>query len=193
MISDARRAVALLLILFLPGCALFFSPRREFVNQQDVLEATARAAEFDPDGGAYQLLFAEVSKDSLIFQYRGATNPDDQAWAIRFAQKSTEQKPDDLGKLNDLLEAIGKGKDRFEVGKKDRRQVNGLNVDLAQYRFHSKGLTGEPLPACGIAAVVRVEGGRAPLLYQLNVQNIANRRPELGWDQLEPLVLAIQR
>jgi hypothetical protein len=189
------RLAGALWLLGLSGCALFFSPRREFVDQEDVLAATARASAFTPDSGVYQLLFAEVSKDSLIFQYRGVDNPEDQAWAIRFSQKSSEQKPDDLGRLNELLQAIQKGKEGFEAGKRDRRQVKGLNVDFAPYRFHSvlKGRAGEPLPATGMAAVVRVEGGPGPLIYQLNVQNIAGRHPEVGWEQLEPLVLAIQK
>jgi hypothetical protein len=189
------RLAGALSLLGLSGCSLFFSPRREFVHQEDVLEATARAAGFSPDGRIYQLIFSEVSRDSLIFQYRGVENPDDQAWAIRFSQKSSEQKPDDLGRLNDLLQAIQKGKEAFEVGKRDRRELKGLAVEFAPYRFHSvlKGRSGDPLIASGMAAVVRVDGVPAPLIFQLNVQNITGRRPEVGWEQMEPLVQAIQR
>ncbi len=190
-----RRLAPALLVLLLSGCSLFSSPRREYVDQEDILLATARAAGFQPDQGAYQLLFAEVTKDSIIFQYRGVEHPDDQAWAIRFSQKSTEQKPEDLGRLNDLLEGIRKGKEDFEVLEKGRRQVKGLDVEFALYRFRSpiKGRAGEPLHATGSAAVVRVDGGLAPVLYQFNVQNLEGHRPELGWEEMEPLVNAIRR
>jgi hypothetical protein len=180
--------------LALSGCVLFSGPRREFVSQDEVLGSIARTAGFAPDEGLWRLVHAEVSQDSITLQYLGVEHPGDSAWVIRFSQKSTEQRPESLGTLSGMVLAIAKGKEGFEAIEKGERTTGDLPVEFARYRSRStiRDEKGRPVEAAGIAAIVKIDRAPAPVLYQINVENYAGDRPEVGWGDLEPFLKTIR-
>jgi hypothetical protein len=195
----ARRALAAgaaaVLGLPLSGCLLFSRPEKQYVTQERVLEATALAAGYLPDPSSYALIDAEVSRDSITFQYRGVRHPGDRAWMIRFAQKSTEQKPLDLVDLERLVDALRAGKDGFEVVDRAENTLNDLTLRFFRYRYLSpiQDDKGNRVTAGGAAGVLKVPSEPAPVIYQLNVENLEGDRPDIGWAELEPLVRAVPR
>jgi hypothetical protein len=177
------------------GCALMRGPHREFVSQEEVLEAAARTAGYSPPASRFRLVRADISRDSITFQYLGTEAPGDTAWVIRFAQKSTEQKPEALASLATLLEAIAKGKAGFEVIENGRRYEGAVPVEFARYRYLSpiRSDSGRAVPGVGIAAIVKIEETPAPIIYKMNFENYAGGRTEVGWTEMEPLIGALPR
>ena len=174
------------------GCAFFSRPEREYVSQADVLEAVAKTSRYAPAESAYRLRQVEVSGDLITFYYQGSSQPGDRAWVIRFATKNTEQEPEDLVKLEKLVEAIRVGKDGFQEGSLGRRKVGDLVVEFMSYRFRStlRDDRGRQVTAGGVAAVTRVPLNPAPVVYHMNVVNVEGDHA-LGWKEIEPLAAAI--
>jgi hypothetical protein len=185
---------ALALASILSGCILI-APKRTFVDKKDVLDAVAEASGYRPDPSRYRMRHADVYPDLITFHYQGAVHPGDRAWVICFSQKSTEQRPEELVKLDALLATIAEGKDGFQVLERGRRDLHGVDVIFARYHFLSplRDSKGQPVRAGGVAAVTRLERGPAPVIYHLNADNIEGDRPDLGWPELEPLAAAIKR
>ena len=168
-------------------------PQPKYVSQDDVLQAISRAARYSPARSSYRLRHAEVSGDAITFHYQGVAYPGDRAWAIRFATKTSEQRPEELVRIENLLETIRGKKEGFRETGRGKRDFRGLAVEHVAYRFDSPFYVGgKPVAAGGIAAVTRVEGDPAPVVYQLNVVNEEGNRPDLGWAEVEPLLSAIQ-
>ena len=177
------------------GCNVLTSPHRQFVSQEKVLESAAEAAGYVPDGGRYRLVRIDASTDAITFQYLGVREPGDGAWVVRFAQKSTEQNPEGLARIESLAAAIARGKPGFEKVEEGRKDHQGLPVEFIRYRYRSAVLDGKGKPAiaCGIAAIAKVDTDPAPVIYQFNVENFAGDRSEVGWDDLVPLLDAVPR
>jgi len=177
-----------------PGCAYLSRPEREFVSQEDVLQAVAKTSGYSPSVSAYRLRQAEVSSDMITFYYQGTSRPGDRAWVIRFSTKSTEQEPEDLVKIEKLMQAIRAGKDGFQEGALGRREVGDLMVEFMSYRFRStlRDNRGAPVMAGGIAAVTRVHANPAPVVYHLNVVNVEGDEMP-GWNEIKPLAEAIRQ
>lgn len=192
--KQARPAAAAALALLASGCALFHRPVKDYVSQDEVLLAVARAAGYGPDEAKYRLRHADVSSDLITFHYQGVDHPGDRAWVIRFAQKSSEQRPEELVDLDRLIRAIAEGKDGFKQEGREQREAGGLKANVARYSYLSpiRDQQGKRLPAGGAAAIIRLSRLPAPVVYHLNVDNMEGDRPDLGWPELKPLVEAIR-
>jgi hypothetical protein len=129
----------------------------------------------------------------ITFYYQGVAHPGDRAWVIRFATKNTEQRPEDLVKLESLIQAIKVGKDGFQEDSRGVHQVGRLSVQFVTYQFRSplRDSKGRPATAGGVAALTSLDHQPAPLIYHMNVVNIEGDRPTLGWPEIEPLAQAI--
>ena len=185
-----------LLALAAQGCGVMGQAvGKRYASQKTVLNAAAKASGYQPDPDRWHLVHLEVAPDYTTFQYRGVKEPGDRAWVVRFAQKTTEQRPDQVASIEGLLETIREGKEGFQILEKASRQYQGLQVEYARYRYSSviRGDKGSPLPAGGAAALVILAQDPAPVIHQIDVDNFEGLRFELGWDDLRAFIDAIAR
>ncbi len=175
--------------ILLPGCSFLTTAERDYLSNEDVLGTAAMASGYLVDPGLFRLTGLDVREDSISFQYSGVAHPGDHAWVVRFSEKTTEQNPIALADVYSLLPLLGEGRNGFAIVDEGARAADGLSARFVRYRFESpiRDGAGKPLPAHGIVASLRVEGGGTPLVYHLKLDNHGDRE-DVGWEDLEPLV-----
>ncbi|MGQ9590480.1 MAG: hypothetical protein ACUVYA_09340 [Planctomycetota bacterium] len=173
------------------SCSLFVeSPERTFVSNEALLEGLARSAGYLVDPSLHRLIRAEIFEDSLTLQYRGERHPGDAAWVVRFSVKSSEQDPDSVADIATVLPVLAEGRDRFEVTEHGKRDVAGVEVQFARYRFQSpaRDPDARPLEGRGILAAFVSEEGGGKVAYHVKLDNQGDR-DDLGWDDLAPFLV----
>ena len=88
----SRILLAALALATLAGCAVLTSPDRKFAANDPVLRSIEAKMRYVVDPDRYRLVRAEVAEDAVTLHYLGVEYPGDQAWVVRFSEKSTEKK-----------------------------------------------------------------------------------------------------
>lgn len=173
------------------SCSIFIeSPERTFVSNEALLGGLARSAGYLVDPNLYRLVRAEVLEDSLTLQYRGERSPGDAAWVLRFSVKSSEQDPDSVADLATVLPVLAEGRERFEVTEHGKRDLGGVEVQFARYKFESpaRDSASEPLRGRGILATFLAETSGGKVAYHVKLDNQGDR-DDLGWEDLLPFLV----
>jgi len=174
--SALLRRTAAIAALFLGGCAAFSSPEREFSSNERVLSGIESRLDYHVDRGAYRLVRAEVTEDAVTLHYLGVETPGDQAWVVRFSEKSSELAPDRLAKVAPAIAVIAEEELQpgFAPGAPAQSEVLGVRLESASYTFRSSlapsGRTGR-----GIIAALRRTERNEPVVYQIKLDNHGDR------------------
>lgn len=184
-------AIAALSVSLLGGCAAFSSPEREYTSNERVLARIESTLGYRVDRGAFRLVRTEVTDDSVTLHYLGVEHPGDQAWVVRFSEKSSELSPDRLATVAPAIAVIAEEglQPGFSAGPPALRTVAGVEIEAAAYTFRStlapSGRTGRGI----LAAVRRTERGE-PVVYQVKLDNHGDRE-SLAPDDLAPFLLPL--
>ncbi len=191
-----RRATVLAALLALlggalAGCSVFSAPDREYQSNARVLSAIEAKIHYRVDRSAFRLTHAEVTEDAITLHYLGVEHPGDQAWVVRFSEKSTELAPDRLATVAPAISVIRDGEllPGFTPNLVSSLEIAGVALEAATYTFDStlapSGRTGRGV----LAAVRRTERGRS-VIYQIKLDNHGDRE-RLTPAALTPLIAAI--
>lgn len=171
-------AVAALALLLggLAGCAVLTSPERNYDSNRRAMRTVEHELDYVVDRAAYRLERIEVTDDAVTFHYLGVAYPGDQAWVVRFSEKSTELEPERLASVEPAVAVI---RDQglqpgFAAASVGTAEVEGVSIEAATYTFRStlapKGRTGRGV----LAALRRVEGNDT-VIYQVKLDNHGDR------------------
>ena len=158
------------------GCSVFSSPDREYRSNERVLDAVAGRVGYVIDDDFAELTRVEIEDDVITFHYRGVEYPGDQAWVVRFSEKSTELEPESLATVASAIEVIrDENLQRgFEAEEARSQVLFGVEIEFAAYTFDSalapSGREGRGL----LVALRRVENG-LPVIYQIKLDNHGDR------------------
>jgi len=188
----ARRACGLALAAFLlAGCAAFSSPEREFSSNERVLGAIESRLGYRVDRAAYRLVRAEVTEDAITLHYLGVEYPGDQAWVVRFSEKSSELAPERLARVAPAIAVIAE--ERLQPGflaqAPVESEVAGVRIESAAYTFRSTLAPAET--GRGILAALRRSDGDGAVVYQIKLDNHGDRQSLVPAD-LEPLLAPLR-
>jgi hypothetical protein len=188
----ARRALALAAALLLAGCAAFSSPEREFSSNERVLAAIESRLDYRVDRAAYRLVRAEVTEDAITLHYLGVAFPGDQAWVVRFSEKSSELAPERLARVAPAIAVIEEERLQpgFLAGAPAESEVAGVRIESASYTFRSTLAPEET--GRGILAALRVQEGEDAVVYQIKLDNHGDRQ-RVGVEDLAPFVAPLAR
>lgn len=187
------RACALALgALLLAGCAAFSSPERQFSSNERVLAGIESRLGYRVDPAAYRLVRAEVTEDAITLHYLGVEFPGDQAWVVRFSEKSSELAPERLARVAPAIAVIEEERLQpgFLAAQPAESEVAGVRIESASYTFRSTlapAGTGRGI----IAALRRIERQDA-VVYQIKLDNHGDRA-SLGPGDLAPFVAPFAR
>ena len=177
----------------LAGCAVLTSPDRKFAANDPVLRSIEAKMRYVVDPDRYRLVRAEVAEDAVTLHYLGVEYPGDQAWVVRFSEKSTELAPESLASVEPALAVIDAEslQPEFAAGPVETTTRSGVTLETAAYTFHS---TLAPIGRSGrgiLAAFRRTERGQ-PVVYQLKLDNHGDR-DQLTVADLAPFLAPFDR
>lgn len=178
--------------LLASGCDLLSSRQRSYLSNGEILESVAEDSGFSVDPRLYELFQAEVREDALLLYYRGVTYPGDQAWIWRFSRKSSEQKPDVLTDLDQLIPIIEEGRDGFRAGEPRTRTIGPAALTYLPYTFRPpiRDPDGEPHQGHGILGILERRVRGEPVVFYFNLDNWGDRS-EFDESALEPFLKAM--
>ena len=167
--------------VFCVACGLLLSgcfPGIVYLSNRDLLDRIAGDMHFDVDASEFELFHVQVREDAVLFFYRGVRYAGDKAWIWRFSRKSTEQDPDSLADLGEVLPAIQAERRKFVPSTPVEESVDGAVVRSMTYTFEPliRSDSGEAHQGRGIVATIeRTEGGQ-PVVYYINLDNWGDRK-----------------
>lgn len=192
LISRRRHRVGfqvaiLLLSCILTSCVLFRAPKRQYASNAMLLSAVAEEAGYTVAPQEFELVAVDLRDDALTFQYRGLRYPGDQAWVIRFGQKSTEQDGAGLTAVYGFADVLAEGRDEFEIVAEETHELADGVARVVTYTFHSpvRDEAGKPFVAHGIFATWRHEELDGPVVYHVKLDNYGDRE-RVAWPDLQP-------
>ena len=189
-----RRPLFLLAVCLvsLTGCSLLSSPDREFRGNSRVLDSVAASLGYSVSSGEFELTRAEVEDDAATLHYRGVEYPGDQAWVVRFSEKSTELSPEALTHVESAVSVIEQEglQPKFSVEQTETIEIEGLTVELATYTFESH-LAPAERTGRGILAATRVEVDGHPIVVQIKLDNYGDRQT-LSAEALRPFLVPLR-
>ena len=189
-----RRPLLLLALCLvsLTGCSLLSSPDREFRGNSRVLDSVAASLGYSVSSGEFELTRAEVEDDAATLHYRGDEYPGDQAWVVRFSEKSTELSPEALTHVESAVSVIEQEglQPKFSVEQTETVEIEGLTVELATYTFESH-LAPAERTGRGILAATRVEVDGHPIVVQIKLDNYGDRQT-LSAEALRPFLVPLR-
>ena len=187
-----RSLVLLLGSLALSGCSFLSSPDREFRENDRVLDTLAASLGYSIDRDEFELTRAEIEDDAATLHYRGVEYPGDQAWVVRFSEKSTELSPEALTHVESAVAVIREEglQPSFSVSGTETVVIDGLTVELARYTFKSH-LAPAERTGLGILAATRAEVGGLPIVVQIKLDNYGDRQA-LAADALRPFLAPLK-
>ena len=190
---DARQASFAIFALTIysalgSGCVLI-GPDVSYLSNREILEVTSEAAAVTVDGDSFELVQAEILEDSIAFHYRGVAFPGDQAWILRFSEKSSEQDPVRLSDVYSLLPILQEGREGFRRVADDTDQREDATVCYVAYSFDSPvhDEDGKALAGRGLVATITCERSGKPVVYHVNLDNWGDR-DKLDIEDLQPLL-----
>ena len=188
-VGPSGRVLAILSAVLVTACSLLQSPERSYVTNRELLEATSKRLGFEVDPEQFTVVAADLRDDVITLQYTGKAYPGDQAWVMRFSEKSTEQDSIALSDVHPLVRALSDGRRRFAVVESGERAFAGDVARYLEYTFESplRGATGEAFVGRGFLVVLRRMGAEGRLVYQIKLDNYGDR-DELVFADLEPLL-----
>lgn len=159
------------------GCQFLSSREREYRSNLEVLALAEQATGYIVDRNVYALEALDLRDDSVTYHYRGVASPGDHAWVVRFSQKSSEQDPPAVVDVYGLLPVVREGKSGFAITTEGEVEVGGVQLKRVAYRFESPihDNEGKPLPGNGILASFKVNGGPAPVVFHVKLDNHGDR------------------
>ncbi len=178
------------------GCSLFTAPRRDYTTNDRLLTSLADASGYRVADEEFELVEIDLRDDVITYQYRGVEYAGDQAWVIRFSEKSTEQNPAALSDIDSLTSVLREGRRRFEIVSEGTvTRGAGDVVSFVAYRFDStvQSNSGVPFEGRGVVAVLSQSVGDLRLIYQIKLDNYGDRTDLAIGDLdafLQPLGLA---
>ncbi len=187
-----RQGILLAVPVLVTACSLLQSPDRSYVSNRELLEATSKRLGFEVDPEQFTVVAADLRDDVITLQYTGKAFPGDQAWIMRFSEKSTEQDSIALSDVHPLVRALSEGRRRFEVVESGERVFAGDVARYLKYTFESplRGETGEAFVGRGFLVVLRRMGAEGRLIYQIKLDNYGDR-DDLVFADLEPLLASL--
>lgn len=184
---------AVCFLVLLSACSIF-EPDFSYHSNRDLFEAISRRTAFAVDEDFFELYQAEIREDSLTLFYRGVACPGDEAWVLRFSQKSTEQDPLALADVYKLVPIVSEGRTGFVVEKEDSQQIGAATLSYVIYSFESPIRDGDnkPLTGRGIVATLARDQSGLPVVYYLNLHNLGDR-DKLDVEAVRPFIDAMVR
>jgi hypothetical protein len=184
----SARMLLLLGALGCAGCSVLSSPDREYSSNARVLAAIEDRLDYRVDRSEFLLTRAEITDDAITLHYLGVAHPGDQAWVVRFSEKSTELSPERLATVAPALAVIEgeRLQPDFAARPPAETEVAGVRIEAATYTFRS---TLAPAGRSGrgvLAALRRTERGDE-VVYQIKLDNHGDRA-NLTAEDLAPLL-----
>ena len=171
-----RRAWLLGLVLGASGCSVLSGPEREYTSNERVLSSIEGRLRYEVDRAAFRLTRAEVTDDAVTLHYSGAEHPGDQAWVVRFSQKSSELAPERLASVAPAVAVIEEEGLQAGFSPSAVRTVTiaGVAAEAVTYTFEST-LAPEGRSGRGALAAVRVLERGHEVVYQIKLDNHGDR------------------